>query len=165
MVEKLKFVIVMTKYRLLNNEELQSFEDEFVKYLVVNGIAADDWKKLLADQPESAQKIVDMFSEVVFEKVMRTAKFLEIKRKSYIQSIQCLEDKMVMVAMSTKNPGLDLTELDWTAVKDYSDFEIHSAEKEYANDRQEELFKLTEIGYYISEGELFKALMLLAVKD
>ena len=155
----------MTKYRLLNNEELQNFEDEFVKYLVVNGITADDWKKLLEDQPESAQKIIDMFSEVVFEKVMRQAKFLQVKRKTYIQSIQCLEDKMIMVALSTKKPELDLTKLDWANITDYSDFDIHTAEKDYKEDRQKELFELTEIGYYLSDGELYKALMLLTVKD
>ncbi|OIQ31686.1 MAG: hypothetical protein BM555_05090 [Crocinitomix sp. MedPE-SWsnd] len=154
----------MTKYRLLNNEELQSFEDEFVKYLVVNGIAADDWKKMLDEKPEAAQQIVDLFSDVVFEKIMRSAKFLQIKRKSYVQAIQCLEDKMVMVALSTKNPDLDLQSVDWTTI-DYKEFEIHSAEKSYEGKREEELYKLTEIGYYISEGDLFKALMLAAVQD
>jgi len=154
----------MTKYRLLNNEELQNFEDEFVKYLVVNGIAADDWKKMLEEKPEAAQQIVDLFSDVVFEKIMRSAKFLQIKRKSYVQAIQCLEDKMIMVALSTKNPDLDLENLDWTSI-DYKEFEIHSAEKLYEGKREEELFKLTEIGYYLSKGELFKALMLAAVQD
>lgn len=154
---------MMTKYRLLNNEELANFEDEFVKYLVVNGITADDWTKMLEADSESAQKIVDVFSDVVFEKIMRQTKFLRIVRKSYIQSIQCLDEKMIMVAISTKDEAIDMTEMDWSAVTDYSPYHIHTADKQYDGTREEELFKLTEIGYSISDGELYKALILLTV--
>lgn len=153
----------MTKYRLLNNEELGNFEDEFVKYLVVNGISADDWKGILAKDPDNAQKIVDLFSDVVFEKVMRQAQFLVIKRPSYIQSIQCFDDKMIMVALTTKDKTLDLTKLDFKNIENYSSFEVHKAEKEYSKDREKELFDLTEIGYSISNGELYKALILATV--
>lgn len=153
----------MTKYRLLNNEELATFEDEFVKYLVVNGISADDWKKMLEEDAENAQKIVDLFSDVVFEKVMRQAKFLVIKRKSYIQSIQCNSDKMIMAALSTKDASIDLTDFDFSSIKDFSAFEVHKAEKPYSKPREQEMFDLTEIGYSISNGELFKALILATV--
>ena len=153
----------MAKYRLLNNEELETFEEEFVKYLVVNGITADDWKVLLEKDPENAQKIVDLFSDVVFEKVMRQAQFLVIKRASYIQAIQCLADKMIMVALSTKDKSLDLTQMDFKSITDFSKFEIHKAEKNYSKDREKELFDLTEIGYSISNGELYKALILATV--
>lgn len=153
----------MTKYRLLNNEELATFEEEFVKYLVVNGITGDDWKIILKDDPDNAQKIVDLFSDVVFEKVMRQAQFLVIKRASYIQSIQCLKDKMIMVALSTKDKSIDLTQLDFSSIEDFSAFELHKAEKNYTKEREKELFDLTEIGYSISNGELFKALILATV--
>ena len=153
----------MTKYRLLNNEELQTFEEEFVKYLVVNGITADDWKVLLTDDAENAQKIVDLFSDVVFEKVMRQAKFMVIKKPAYIQSIQCNTDKMMMVALTTKDKGIDLTTVDFATITDFTAFEIHKAEKAYTKEREKELFDLTEIGYSISDGDLFKALILATV--
>ena len=153
----------MTRYRLLNNEELKNFEDEFVKYLVVNGISADDWKLMLEKDPENAQKIVDLFSDVVFEKVMRQTKFLVIKRPSYVQSIQCLDDKMIMVALTTKDKSIDLTETNFATISDYSVFEIHKAEKEYSKEREKELFDLTQLGYSISNGDLFKALILASV--
>jgi hypothetical protein len=154
---------MMTKYRLLNKEELASFEDEFVKYLVVNGIVADDWKLMLEKSPDDAQKIIDVFSDVVFEQIMRSAKFLRIARKTYIQAIQCNQDKMIMVAISTKDEAIDMTTIDWSAVTDYSPFEIHKADKEYQLPREEELFKLTEIGYSLDDGSLYKALILLTV--
>lgn len=153
----------MTKYRLLNNEELKSFEDEFVKYLVVNGIDADLWKKMLAENKTQAQQIVDLFSDVVFEKIMRQAKFLVIKRASYIQAIQCLDEKMIMVAISTNNKEIDMTTMDFSSLSNFEDFHIHKAEKTYQKERGKELFDLTELGYYISDGKLFKALILATV--
>jgi len=158
-------IMPMTKYRLLNQEELQNFEDEFVKYLVVNGIAAEDWRKMLEERPDDAQKIVDLFSDVVFEKIMREVQFLVIYRKSYIQSIQCLKDKMIMVAISTKNEDIDMTKVDWSSLDSFDGFEIHKAEKEYTKAREEELFDLTEIGYSLSDGKIYKALMMASIND
>jgi hypothetical protein len=152
----------MTKYRLLNNEELSNFEEEFVKYLVVNGITADEWRKLVDDKPDDAQKIIGLFSDVVFEKVLRQTAFLEFRSPSYIQSIQCLGDKMITVALSVSDKSIDLNQLDWQSV-DASKFAIHKAEKVYEPSREEEIFALTEKGFVVSDGELYKALMLASV--
>lgn len=152
----------MTKYRLLNNDELAHFEEEFVKYLVVNGISADDWRKLVEEKPNDAQKIVDMFSDVVFEKIMRQTEFLEFRSSKYIQAIHCLQDKMITVALSAKVDALDLEKMDWTSASP-GDFVIHKAEKTYNLPREKELFELTEKGFTISDGKLYKALMLASV--
>jgi hypothetical protein len=152
----------MTKYRLLNSEELKNFEDEFVKYLVVNGIAAEDWRQILAERPEAAQKIIDLFSDVIFEKVLRQIEFLEFRSSKYIQSIHCQDNKMITVALSVTNDGVDLTETDWQTAQ-VEDFVIHKAEKVYDSSREQELFELTEKGFTISDGKLYKALMLASV--
>ena len=149
----------MPTYRLLSSEELHEFEEDFIKYLVVNGIDADQWKQLLSTESEKAEKIVDLFSDVVFEKVMREVRFLEIHSKGYVQAIQCLEDKMIMVAISTKGQEIDFATIDLTTM-DKSNFDIHKGEKEYDRARELDLFVLIEKGYQISSGDLFKSLIL-----
>lgn len=153
------------KYRLLTQEELESFEDEFIQYLVVNGITADEWQKMLAEKPADAQKITDLFSDVVFEKIMREVQFMIAYRKSYIQAIHCQKDKMLMVAVSTKNDKLDLAQLDWTKIDSFEGFEIHRAEKAYSKSREQELFEMAESGYSLSDGKMYKMLMMASIND
>ena len=66
----------MAKYRLLTAEELELFEKEFIDYLVVNGITADDWEKIKSEDQFKAEQIMALFSDVVFEKIMRQTQFL-----------------------------------------------------------------------------------------
>ena len=67
----------MAKYRLLTIEELQEMEKEFVDYLILNGIYSDDWVSLKNDDPDKVQKIIHLFSDVVFENIMRKTQFLK----------------------------------------------------------------------------------------
>lgn len=152
----------MAKYRLLSDKELAELEEDFVKYLVVNGIDADQWKDMLVNQTEKAQKITDLFSDVVFEKIMREISFLDFYASDYIQAIQCLEDKMIMVAIKRKSGDLDLSEIDLGKIP-ADQVEIFQGEKSYQKSREEELFEMTEKGYQISEGQLFKQLILKTV--
>lgn len=152
----------MSRYRLLSSEELKEFEEDFIKYLVVNGIDADQWGQLISENPDKAEKIIDLFSDVVFEKVMRETKFLEIHSKGYVQAIQCLEDKMIMVALSTNGEHVDLNTTDLASL-DMPSLNVHKGEKEYSNTRELELFELTKKGYQISSGELFKSLILATI--
>lgn len=155
----------MAKYRNLTNKELETFEKEFVDYLVVNGIVAEDWEKMKREDAAKAEKIIDLFSDVILEGVMRKVKFLEIRTKAYIQAVQCLADKMVMVAISCKDKSVDMRELDSvdTTPKALTAFEMHQGEKKYQKQREIELYEMVTGGYEVSDGQLFKQLILVAV--
>ena len=58
------------KFRRLTNEELQELEKEFVQFLVSNTVTADDWEKIKEDNPERAEGLIEIFSDIVFEKVI-----------------------------------------------------------------------------------------------
>jgi len=60
----------MPKYRILSSEELELLEKEFIEFLVINGITADEWQKIKASEPEKTKKFIELFSDVVFEKLM-----------------------------------------------------------------------------------------------
>lgn len=156
----------MAKYRILTKEELKSFETEFVNYLVVNGIPADDWEKMKAEEPEKASKIVELFSDVIMEGVLRKVNFVEIRQKAYVQSIQFMTDAMRMVAISCKDPQMDLREIDSSKIKASSLelFEIHQGEKKYDEIREQIIFDYVQKGFEVSDGKLFKSLLLASIE-
>ncbi len=152
---------IKPKYRELTSEELKELEKEFVDYLIVNGITADDWVKLKEDDKEKANDIITLFSDVVFEGVMRKVQFLEFVSASEIRTFQCLEQKMVLVGMTTDNPNHDFTDKDFIAQASSQPpqgIKVYTSEKAYNQSREAELFDMIQNGCYISDGKLFKVL-------
>lgn len=76
----------MAKYRLLTIEELKELENEFVEFLVLVGITADDWVKIKCEKPDKADSMITLFSDVVFEKIMRKTQFPERRRSNDIRT-------------------------------------------------------------------------------
>lgn len=158
----------MAKYRLLTDEELNELQKEFVDYLILNGIVAADWVKLKNEDPEGANKIIHLFSDVVFEKIMRTTQFLELRRNGELRILQCLEDRFVVTGLDASNiQGVDFNDAEY--LKEVMrnpplNVKIFTTEILYKNSREEELFKMTELGYQISDGKLFKTLCLMLPK-
>ena len=154
----------MPKFRLLSHEELKEFEKEFIDYLVVNGITGEDWGRIKENQPKEAIKIMDLFSDVIFEAVMRKIEFLEIRTPKEVQTFQSTSTKLVMVGMKIDPES----EIDFTISEDIEkamqappgNIEVYTASREYKLEREQELFAMTENGARITDGKLFKALSL-----
>ncbi|MDB9939256.1 DUF6495 family protein, partial [Cyclobacteriaceae bacterium] len=87
------------KYRRLTLEELEPLENEFIDFLVVNGVIADDWEQLLANDVEKSNQIIDAFSEVVFEGIMRKTQFLEYRSKGELITFSCMADLIYMAGI------------------------------------------------------------------
>ncbi len=148
----------MPKYRILSQEELAMMESDFVKFLVLNGIVADDWTKLKADDPESADGIIASFSEVVFEQILRKAAYVDFVDDHEIYCIQCLEDKMVLVG--AKSDGMVNFKTSAPSTMSWEGIKVFTTEKAYNGDRQKEIFDMLQNGYQLSDGQLFKKLCL-----
>lgn len=107
---------MMPKYRLLTLAELASLEKEFIDYLVVNGIVAEDWLLMKKNDIEQAEAIVATFSDVVFEAILRKAKYLEVRGSHFMYTYQCNENNLVLVAMEVpESAEVDFTNPSYVA--------------------------------------------------
>ena len=153
----------MAKYRLLSNKELKLMEKDFIEYLVVNSITADDWIKLKKNDPEKAQMIVELFSDVVLEKVLRKSQYLKKINKDSILCFHYQSNQVVLVGIQENIPGA-ITKL-WTSQSyNIDDYELMHSEKEYKEQREIEMYRMIEKGAIISDGKLYKQLILLTVE-
>jgi len=152
----------MVKFRRLSIEELRELEQEFINFLVVNGIEAKDWEKMKQQDLQRAEDMLDIFSDFVFEKIFLKVRFLNLKSAKKIYSYQCLEDKFVCVSAEISAQSmLDLGNLDLQNYPiDQKIFKIETNEKSYNLPRALELFILTQSGAEISDGTIFKKLCL-----
>jgi hypothetical protein len=154
----------MPTYRVLTLEELTELEKEFVEYLVLNGITAEDWVKMKDQDKEGAERVIELFSDVVFEGIMRNVIFLEYHAESFVHAFQCLADKLVLVAMESEDDAavnfLDPAFIEAATINPPDKLIVRTTSKLYSKTREKELFDMIQAGCTISDGGLFKALCL-----
>ena len=152
----------MLKYKLLTKDELEELRSEFIEYLAANGINATYWEKLKKDQNEKANKIISLFSDVVYESILRRVSFMDLITKNEISSFQCLKDSIIVVGISSEDESVDFLEGDVSSYlqSNSEKFKIYTSKKFYSEVREMELFKMMERGMIISDGSLFKTISL-----
>ena len=137
---------VQPKYRELTSEELNELEKEFVEYLIVNGITADDWVKIKAEEKEKAEDIITLFSDVVFEGVMQKISFLEKRLPDELMTFQCLRDRLVLVAITSQSMDFSNPDSLQNLSSPPSDAQVYTSEKKYIKQREIELFEMVQSG-------------------
>lgn len=154
------------KFRRLTADELAELEQEFVQFLAANTVTAADWVKIKTDKPERAGQLIDLFSDIVFEKILQQIEYLEYKTPQDLKTFHCQAEKMVMFGLRiigdttldfTQNPEPEkmVSEILSSGAK----LQLYQAEKGYQEQRELELFKLLEAGALISrDGSMFKTL-------
>ncbi|MFK8043866.1 MAG: DUF6495 family protein [Crocinitomicaceae bacterium] len=155
----------MQKYRALSKSELIEFKDEFISFLVINGIEADDWQKLKDSDQQKAEKIIDHFSEVIFEGIFRKNMYLEFVSAKSMKCFQFLQEKAILVGLDAKSDSkinfLGEQSLDSIILNNSNGVEVYHTSKTYSKTREEEMFDMLSSGARLSKGRLFKQISLL----
>lgn len=156
------------KYRKLTIEELTDMETEFVRFLVSNGVTADDWEKIKVENPSKAEGLIDIFSDVVFDKVLEKVKYIEHRSYNDIKTFRCLDDKIELLGIKVNNAtGIDFTQgqafenmMNYIKHAPKGSIQMYSAEKGYKdNNPKKEIFNMLENGGAISDGKIFETLL------
>ncbi len=154
----------MPTYRLLTIEELTELEKEFIEYLVLNGITAEDWVKMKAEDKAGTERVIELFSDVVFEGILRKVNYLEYRAENFVHAFQTLPDKLVLVAMESEDEEnvnfLDNAFIQEATINPPEKLYVRTSSKPYSKRRELELFDMIQAGCTISDGGLFKALCL-----
>lgn len=141
------------KYRRLYRQELEDLRDDFVQFLAANSIPADDWEKLKKENPEATEQLIDLFSDIVWEKILSKINFLEMRRADAMRVIKFEEEKAEMIEIRMEEKNFDFTNhdtvrriaegsLDLNAFKP----KVLKGSKTYSDSRERELFEYLERG-------------------
>jgi len=151
------------KYRILNKKELEPLKDDFVKFLSANTVTGEDWAKIKSNNPNEALKLIEIFSDIVWEKVLDKIKYLEHRDVKYLKVFYCGENKIELVGFKVNaiNAPSLLDEATFkllgTGELKFSelDAEFSSSEKNYSLSRNVEVFSMIESGCVPCEGVFF----------
>ena len=148
------------KYSRLTKEQFEELHLEFINFLATQSITAEQWASIKKDKPEVAEQELDVFSDLVWEGVLKNIKFLEYMSPNQMHLFHCLKNEMRLIALKIKNESVDLTTtegFDWLRNNLLSDdVEFFTAKKSYSEDKALDKFKLIQQGAVITKGDLFK---------
>ena len=110
---------------------MAALEQDFVAFLIVNGIEGETWKSLNETNPTKAQDLANLFSQVVWEKVLKETR--HVKRVSETERVfGFLGEEQGILLIGQQNPN------GWV---------FHKANKHWGNNRESEVFALLQQGF------------------
>ncbi|WP_103068658.1 DUF6495 family protein [Aquimarina sediminis] len=147
------------KYLRLSKEQLEELHVEFINFLATQSITADEWSDIKANKPHVAEEEIDIFSDLVWEKVLTNAQYLEHFSKNQIHLFELKEDEMHLIAIKINDTTIDLTTKDgysWLKENLLNDEVVfYNASKVYGEDKNLDKFKIIQQGANITKGELY----------
>ena len=79
----------MTKFRTLSTEELRPLKKEFIAFLSANTITGKDWALIKKNKPKEAEKIIDLFSDTVWQTTLDKICCLERREEKQLCIFLC----------------------------------------------------------------------------
>lgn len=153
------------RFRRLTREELESLEQDFVQFLATHQITAQEWLQLKADQSDKVYELIDVFSDIVLEKVFSQIEYLQHRTKDTIRVFYCQADKITMTGLHINDPSRDLTNPADVALLSQPDgiqgsVKVFQLEKNYQQERPDEVFQmLYRDGCQPASAAMFDALV------
>lgn len=152
------------KYARLTKEQLEELHPEFITFLATQSIDKKEWDKLKKEKPELVAQEIDVFSDMIWEKVLTNVEFIDHFSDNYIFLFKSGKNNIFSYVIKTENEKINfLTKkgIEWLGNNLASDeVEIQRGKKDISQNRNEALFAIIKKGGVISKGELFNKLTL-----
>jgi cag pathogenicity island protein 24 len=143
------------KYRLLNQEELEILKDEFVQFLISNGIDAPKWLAIKDLDQNEAQLWISKFSDIVLQKSLEKIQYLEFRSAHRLMLFHCQKECIQLAAVTSEHTDLsDFGEKEMVA-SIQSDLAMFTQTKTYQPDRETEIFGMLQNGALVTDESLF----------
>jgi cag pathogenicity island protein 24 len=150
------------KYKRLTPDELKALEQDFISFLASAQITGPDWEKMKKEENHKANELVDVFSDLVYDKVLSKISYLEYRDPKTLNIFYFSPEGVSLVGLRVKETSsLDLTAENvmsqWNSSNNAS-VNVVRSERKYEKERQTEIFELLQAGCMITNDRLFKLL-------
>lgn len=149
------------KYTRLSLNDLKDLEKEFIEFLIVNGIEAEEWEEMKKKEMGKVEKIIDQFSDVIWESVLRKTTMVEHRRPSKLTICHVEDEELLTLNIQTIGETADLTkqeEID-RVMADIDQHKVSLQKDKISKPATEQLFELIQLGFYITKRPIYKRLI------
>ena len=157
------------KYRKLNLNELEGLREDFVHFLSANTVTADDWEMIKQADPNLAGEMIEVFSDIVWEKILTKIKYVRMISQKMIRVMHFGEKKAEMVQLTIDHADFSFSDPDQirsiaegTADLKSFDPEMIRGTKTYSESRDLEVFLALEQGGQPTDEVFWRSLKSMA---
>ena len=148
------------KYKRLTKEQLEALHQEFANFLASQSIDKKEWDEIKTNKPEVTEQELDVFSDLIWEGVLKSAQFLEHFSKNHIFLFHCFDTYVQSIVLKSLVPEINfLTKdgLQWLSDNMFTEtIEMKTGKKEFTEERNSSIFELIQQGAFLSDGQLYK---------
>ena len=149
------------KYRQLTKEQFEELHLEFATFLAAQQVDVKEWNDIKKNKPKVAEEEMNLFSDVVWDKVMQKANYLEHFSQDSINLFRCDAEQIHRIVVKINKDGIDLLTPDgynwFVDNSQHKTIEYFKGQKPYVKERNLEVFDLIEKGSVVSDGKLYEA--------
>lgn len=150
------------KYHRLTHEQFEALHQEFAVFLATHGLDQSKWKEVKQNQTKKVELLLDLFSDVVWDKIISRCEFLEFSTLDQLFLFKILEKTASVIILKVEKLKIDLkTSSGFQWVLDHIDSDqvtIYLGSRPYNNSRNDFVYDYLKKGAVQSEGKRFKAL-------
>jgi hypothetical protein len=149
------------KYRMLTEEEMQIFDEDFKHFAIANGVSAEEWQEMNDSNPDKALKLVEIFSDTVLQKVYEKIKFIEHRSPQACMVFHLKPEEIELISINSTGEKADLStpeSIHESLVSNPDQLSIFKTSKKYSKSREEEIHQMLEQGC-VNSSEAFWILL------
>lgn len=150
------------KYTQLTTEQFKQLHEEFAVFLATQKIDIDEWSTIKKEKPELAEEELNVFSDLVWEKVLNKAGYLEHFSEKHINLFKCGPADISRIVVKVDNENFSFFNTDdyrWFINNTkHKSIQFFKGNKPYTNERNLEIFDLIRKGGVISDGKLYETI-------
>ncbi|MEN8124501.1 MAG: DUF6495 family protein [Bacteroidota bacterium] len=151
------------KYKQFTKEQLEGLHEEFAVFLASQQIEKKEWEDIKKNKPEVAEEELNIFSDLVWGKVLDNTNYIEHFSDTSLNLFKCGDYQMQRIVVKVNKEGVDLLKQEgFNWFLDHSNdetIEYLKGQKKYDKERNIEIFDLIQKGGIISKGELFEGIL------
>lgn len=148
------------KYTQLTTEQFKHLHEEFATFLAAQQIDVAEWDSIKEENPGLAEEELNLFSDLVWEKVLDKAEYLEHFSEKHLNLFKCGPTDISRIVVKVDKDNFSFFDTD-----DYrwfinnttdKDIQFFKGTKPYTDERNLEIFDLIKKGGVISDEKLYE---------
>ena len=149
------------RFRLLSLAELEILKDDFIKFLASNTVTASDWVNIKENKPKEALELIEMFSDIVMEKVYSKVVLLEKREKNSLLYFKFDGELMQILGISLNDQSVDFEQIDSIKIEAMENSKIEGFRSSKVLSKEQkpiEVHQLITAGAYMGKPALYQVL-------
>ena len=151
------------RYVQLTKEQFEELHEEFALFLATQKIDISEWELIKKNKPKIADEELNLFSDLVWEKVLGKANYLEHFSKNSINLFKFDDKQILRIVVKSVKENFDFTQKDkfeWFLDNSQDEsIEYFKGRKPYTKDQNDEIFDLIQQGGVVCNGDLYEAIL------